>query len=166
MFGINDSIYSPFWHNGPKPGAFYDFPASSSVTSAPNAGYQRTSQPITTGSSVIGLKYDTGVIIAADTLVSYGKLLRYRDIDRVFKVNDHTIIGVGGEYADFQFIKKYIDQKVTEDYCYDDKNGIEAKVIVQLVDPSIIQQALSFRTSVDRYRHWWNARWCTIFGSR
>jgi len=127
MFGINDSIYSPLWHNGPKPGAFYDFPASAPSTSAPNAGFQRTSQPITTGSSVIGLKYDTGVIIAADTLVSYGKLLRYRDVDRVFKVNDHTIIGVGGEYADFQFIKKYIDQKVTEDYCYDDKMELKPK---------------------------------------
>lgn len=84
-------------------------------------------QPITTGSSVIGFKYDTGVIIGADTLISYGKLLRYRNVDRVFKVNEHTIIGVGGEYADFQFIKKYIDQKVTEDYCYDDNMDLKPK---------------------------------------
>ncbi len=76
---------------------------------------------------MIAFKYDSGVIIGADTLVSYGRLLRYRDVDRVFKVNDHTIIGVGGEYADFQFIKKYIDQKVTEDYCYDDSMELKPK---------------------------------------
>lgn len=125
MFGVSD-IYSPLWHNGPKPGAFYDFPASS-ATNASDAGFKRTSQPITTGSSVIAFKYDSGVVIGADTLVSYGKLLRYRDVDRVFKINDHTIIGVGGEYADFQFIKKHIDQKVTEDYCYDDKMQLKPK---------------------------------------
>lgn len=39
------------------------------------------------------------------------------------QVNDHTIIGCSGDYADFQFIKKHIDQKVTDDYCHDD--GIE-----------------------------------------
>lgn len=41
MFGQNDSIYSPLWHNGPKPGAFYSFPASSN--SASDAGMKRTS---------------------------------------------------------------------------------------------------------------------------
>lgn len=74
---------------------------------------------------MIGIKYDGGVIIAADTLVSYGSLARFRNIDRVFAVNQHTIIGCSGDYADFQFIKKFIDQKVTDDYCHDD--GIQLK---------------------------------------
>lgn len=73
------------------------------------------------------MKFADGVIIAADTLVSYGSLSRFRDIDRVFKVNDHTIIGIGGDYADFQFIKRYIDQKVTEDFCYDDNIQLKPK---------------------------------------
>lgn len=85
------------------------------------------SGPITTGTSVVGLKFTDGVIIAADTLVSYGSLSRFRDIDRVFKVNDHTVIGIGGDYADFQFIKRYIDQKVTEDFCYDDDIQLKPK---------------------------------------
>lgn len=67
---------------------------------------------ITTGSSVIGVKYDGGVIIAADNLVSYGNMARYQDVERVFKINDKTIIGVGGDYADFQYIKRFIDQIV------------------------------------------------------
>lgn len=74
---------------------------------------------------MIGIKFDGGVIIAADTLVSYGSLARFRNIDRVFRINEHTIIGCSGDYADFQFIKKFIDQKVTDDYCHDD--GIQLK---------------------------------------
>lgn len=59
---------------------------------------------------MIGLKFDGGVIISADSLVSYGSLARFRDIDRVFNVNDYTIMGAGGDYADFQFIKRHIDK--------------------------------------------------------
>lgn len=65
---------------------------------------------ITTGTSVIGIKYQNGVIIAADNLISYGKMARFQNVDRVFKINDQTAIGVGGDYADFQFIKRHIDQ--------------------------------------------------------
>lgn len=117
----------PLWHNGPRPGAFYNFPQQQQLNHDGGVGVQeplqRSAGPITTGSSVIGLKFDGGVIIAADTLVSYGSLARFRNIDRVFKVNEHTIIGCSGDYADFQFIKKHIDQKITDDYCHDD--GIE-----------------------------------------
>lgn len=42
MFGANDSIYSPLWHNGPRPGAFYNFPGAPS-TSGSDAGFKRIS---------------------------------------------------------------------------------------------------------------------------
>lgn len=60
-------------------------------------------------------------MIAADTLVSYGSLASFRNVDRVFKVNDKCIIGAGLDFADFQFIKRYINEKITEDFCHDDK---------------------------------------------
>lgn len=65
-----------------------------------------------TGTSVLGLKFDGGIIIAADTLGSYGSMARYRTVSRIYRVNDSTVIGVGGDYADFQFIKSIIEQKV------------------------------------------------------
>lgn len=76
---------------------------------------------------MVGIKFDGGVIIAADTLISYGSMARFRNIDRVFKINETTVIGASGDYADFQFIKKHIDQKVTEDYCYDDNIELKPK---------------------------------------
>ena len=65
-----------------------------------------------TGTSVLGLKFDDGIIIAADTLGSYGSLARYRTVSRLMKVNNTTVMGAGGDYADFQFIKSIIEQRV------------------------------------------------------
>lgn len=67
------------------------------------------------------------MLIAADTLVSYGSLASFRDVDRVFTINDNCILGAGADYADFQCIKHYIDEKITEDFCYDDKIEMKPK---------------------------------------
>lgn len=68
--------------------------------------------PVTTGTSVIGVVFDKGVAIAADTLGSYGSLARYRQCERLMKVNDTTVLGAGGDYADFQFLQDIIVDKM------------------------------------------------------
>lgn len=68
--------------------------------------------PTVTGTSVLGLCFDGGVIIAADMLGSYGALARYRNLSRVMKVNDSAAIGISGDYADYQFMKSVIEQRV------------------------------------------------------
>lgn len=70
----------------------------------------RTLQPTVTGSSVIGIKYDKGVILAADTLASYGSLRRFVDEQRLFKVGDETVVGIGGDVSDMQHIQDMLDQ--------------------------------------------------------
>lgn len=65
-----------------------------------------------TGTSVLGVKFDGGVIIAADMMGSYGSLARFRGISRLLKVNDTTMLGASGDYADFQYLKQIIDQMV------------------------------------------------------
>ena len=64
---------------------------------------------------MVGIKFDGGVMIAADNLVSYGSLARYQNVQRVFKINDKTVLGAGGDFADFQSLKRTIDQKMVED---------------------------------------------------
>ena len=66
------------------------------------------SDPIVTGTSVLGLKYAGGVLLAADTLGSYGSLARFKDLRRLHKVNDVTTIGVGGDISDFQYIQNLL----------------------------------------------------------
>lgn len=65
-----------------------------------------------TGTSVIGMQFDGGVVIAADVLGSFGSLAKFRNCERVIKINDNIILGAGGDYADFQYIKSLIEQKM------------------------------------------------------
>ncbi|GAX82394.1 hypothetical protein CEUSTIGMA_g9822.t1 [Chlamydomonas eustigma] len=84
---------------------------------------QHTKYPYVTGTSVIGIKYKDGVMIAADTLAAYGSTKRYKTTQRVVKVNNHTILGAGGEISDFQHIQTVLNELTDEDYRMDD--GIE-----------------------------------------
>jgi len=90
-----------------------------------------------TGTSVLGLKFSTGVLLAADNLgklnpppspsmrplshcyplttrplvsaASYGSLARFKDIVRLHPVGSHTILGASGDMADFQQVKRMLD---------------------------------------------------------
>ena len=68
--------------------------------------------PTTTGTSVLAVKFSGGIVMAADMLGSYGSLARYKNISRLLKVNNSTVVGGGGDYADFQHICRTIQQKV------------------------------------------------------
>jgi len=81
---------------------------------------RRTTDPIITGSSVLAIKYKDGIMMAADTLVSYGSLARYFDLDRVLPLGKFTLIGGSGDYSDFQYIMKFLDELVTEDQIAED----------------------------------------------
>lgn len=51
---------------------------------------------------------------------SYGSTKRYKNIDRIIKVNGSTLLGAGGELSDFAHIAKLLDELVTEDFVFDD----------------------------------------------
>ena len=57
---------------------------------------------MTTGTSVIAVKYKGGVVMATDTMGHYGGLARYPDLQRVIRVNETTVLGYSGDIADFQ----------------------------------------------------------------
>jgi len=79
-----------------------------------------TQQPIVTGSTVLGIKYAGGVMMAADTLCSYGSLARYKDARRIQRVGDSTLIGASGEYSDFQTILEMLEEVNQTDVNFDD----------------------------------------------
>lgn len=81
---------------------------------------QHTSQPIVTGTTVIGMKYKDGVMIAADTMASYGSMARYKNVQRINKVGDTTIIGASGEISDFQSIVETLQNIHQDDVNQDD----------------------------------------------
>jgi len=81
---------------------------------------KHTLQPIVTGTTVIGVKYTGGVLIACDTLACYGGQLRYKDVCRMKKVGNFTLLGASGEYSDFQHMGKLLDELDNEDFLYED----------------------------------------------
>ncbi|CAI4061171.1 proteasome core particle subunit beta 7 SKDI_06G1210 [Saccharomyces kudriavzevii IFO 1802] len=86
-------------------------------TQIANAGASpiaNTQQPIVTGTSVISMKYNNGVIIAADNLGSYGSLLRFSGVERLIPVGENTVVGISGDISDMQHIEKLLEDLVTE----------------------------------------------------
>lgn len=83
------------------------------------AGYPKmnTQSPIVTGTSVISMKYNNGVIIAADNLASYGSLLRFNGVERLIPVGENTVVGISGDVSDMQHIEYLLDEmKVDNNY--------------------------------------------------
>ncbi|KAF2885399.1 hypothetical protein ILUMI_20797 [Ignelater luminosus] len=114
----------PLWRNGPSPGAFYNFPNMQSKTS----GFVEHSQsPVTTATSIVALTFKNGVIIAGDLLGSYGSLARFRNCPRILKINDNIILGAGGDYGDYQYVKDLIEQKIIDEECLDDGFNLKPK---------------------------------------
>ncbi|KAJ9077027.1 Proteasome subunit beta type-7 [Entomophthora muscae] len=79
-----------------------------------------TQQPIVTGTSVIGIKYKDGVMLAADCLASYGSLARFKDVRRLHKVAPTTILGAGGDMSDFQSVQHMLRQLMVSESNHDD----------------------------------------------
>lgn len=84
---------------------------------APNT---HTTSPIVTGTTVLAIKYNEGVMMAADTLASYGSLARYKDVRRIQKVGEHCLIGASGEMSDFQSLQEMLVNMHQEDVNSDD----------------------------------------------
>lgn len=57
--------------------------------------------PVNIGTSVFGLKYKDGVMLAADTAVSYGSMKKSKKATRMAELSSETAIACGGEMADF-----------------------------------------------------------------
>ncbi|OAF69059.1 Proteasome subunit beta type-4, partial [Intoshia linei] len=85
-----------------------------------NSIIEYSGYPITTGSSVIGIKYNNGVVIAADTMGNYGNMHRYPNVQRLLKINENTVLGVSGDLADYQKVKSMVENRMLQEDLNDD----------------------------------------------
>ena len=70
---------------------------------------------VNVGTSVMALKYKDGVMIAADTAISYGGFRNVKDARRITKLNNECAFACSGEMADFQFLVKELNKKQEAD---------------------------------------------------
>ncbi|OQV14619.1 Proteasome subunit beta type-4 [Hypsibius exemplaris] len=89
----------------------------SSAVGQPKA---HTQSPSVSGTAVIGVAFKGGIVLAADTVGSYGTLCKLRTIPRLLRVNKSTVLAMSGDYADFQYIEQLIAKKTMQDFCSDD----------------------------------------------
>ncbi|KAI0687831.1 proteasome endopeptidase complex beta subunit [Cytidiella melzeri] len=87
-------------------------------------GVQRTQQPIVTGTSVLAIKFKDGIMMAADTLASYGSLARFKSIQRLHPVGSSTVIGASGDLSDFQYIQSTLEELAIEEFTSGDKHEL------------------------------------------
>lgn len=97
----------------------YSYDIANAKKTASDFPSMHTQQPIITGTSVIGLKYNNGIIIAADHLGSYGSLARFSNIERLVQVGKDTVVGISGDVSDLQQIERTLDELEIEN-SYDD----------------------------------------------
>lgn len=83
---------------------------------------KRTTSPMVTGGSLVALKFNGGVLVAADTLASYGSLARFEGVTRMAAVgmSNDMLIAAGGDHSDYQQMLKIIEQRSTAEYAFDD----------------------------------------------
>lgn len=123
-----DLFDTQLWSNGPRPGEFH--PVNGHSTAAPPADPRTHSmQPIVTGTSVLGIVFDGGVMIAADTLGSYGSLARFRDMSRLKAVGNTTVVGASGDLADFDAISRMLDDVIVENEEWADGFKLRPKAV-------------------------------------
>ncbi|CAN0079486.1 unnamed protein product [Lampetra planeri] len=109
------------------PGAFYSLPGAGAAAALGPA--RHTLNPMVAGASVLGIRFNGGVLVAADMLGSYGSLARFRNISRLMAVNDKTLLGASGDYADFQYLKDVLEQMVIDDQVLEDGHYYTPKAI-------------------------------------
>ena len=69
------------------------------------------------GSSVIGLKYNKGIIIACDTRMCYGSSLSLvSSKERIKVLNKRTLIGYSGEFSDMQETSRILEELIIKDH--------------------------------------------------
>jgi len=109
-------LFNNFGPNSRAPNPF----TQQNKTQSKNEPISHTTDPYVTGTSVLGIKYKDGVMIAADTLASYGSMARFRDIRRIAPLGKYTLIGASGEYSDYQYLLRLLDELVLEDQLNED----------------------------------------------
>ncbi|KAI9818177.1 MAG: Proteasome subunit beta type-7 [Pycnora praestabilis] len=108
----------------PRDDVYGAYDSSYLQSSGPN---QHTQQPIVTGTSVIGVKFKDGVVVAADNLASYGSLARFTDVHRLRAFNSTTVIGTGGDVSDMQYLDRLLNSLDVREHYSSTGHNLNAK---------------------------------------
>merc|ERR1712159_318822 len=104
-------------------------PIGAQSTNRPADPRTFTQSPIVTGTSVLGMKYNGGVLMVADMLGSYGSMARFKCVERIKQFGDNTGVGAVGDLSDFQYIEDLLEDLMEEDAMHEDGSRLNPKNI-------------------------------------
>lgn len=90
-------------------------------------GVTRHDGPVVSGTSVLALRCADGILVAADTLASYGSLARFRDESRLAALGPATLLGSSGDVADFQATVRALEALRRAEALHADGHGLDAR---------------------------------------
>ncbi|ESS33374.1 putative 20S proteasome subunit beta 7 [Toxoplasma gondii RUB] len=115
---------------------------------APGFAPKDTTVPIVTTSSVLGITYNNGILLVADTLASYGRMTRFKDASRFFTLGSHTAVASTGDYSDHQMMERTLSRYALKDFLHDDNSVRTAHQYAALLSRLMYQK----RSRMDP---WW-----------
>jgi 20S proteasome subunit beta 7 len=78
-------------------------------------GFRRVGpRTFVSGSSIVGMKYKDGIMMAGDMQASYGSYAKYKGVERIFKVASNTLLGSSGEYSNIQKLVHSLTMEMEE----------------------------------------------------
>lgn len=90
--------------------------------------------PIITGTSVLAVKYNEGILLAADCLGSYSSLARFKNIQRLNKVGNKTVLATSGDIGDMQYLLKELNILCEQDLCWEDNVEFSPRSILKNIE--------------------------------
>eukprot|EP01064_Diplonema_japonicum_P001221 TRINITY_DN10785_c0_g1_i1.p1 TRINITY_DN10785_c0_g1~~TRINITY_DN10785_c0_g1_i1.p1 ORF type:complete len:221 (+),score=34.12 TRINITY_DN10785_c0_g1_i1:58-720(+) len=73
-----------------------------------------------TGAGTVAIKYNEGVLMASDTLISYGSMKKFPNMKRAFHLGSNTCVLTSGLFADTKFLMDDLRDLELEDMQYND----------------------------------------------
>ncbi|EPY27567.1 20S proteasome subunit beta 7 [Strigomonas culicis] len=96
------------------------------------------------GGSVIGIKYNGGVLLAADTLLSYGSLAKWPNIPRIKLLGSYSATCATGDYADFQEMTRQVENNIIRQRLYSDVDEFTPKEVFSYLHRHIYKKRCDF----------------------
>ncbi|CAM38741.1 putative 20s proteasome beta 7 subunit [Leishmania braziliensis MHOM/BR/75/M2904] len=96
------------------------------------------------GGSIVAIKYNGGVLMAADTLLSYGSLAKWPNIPRIKLLGGHSAVCATGSYADFQMMAKRVEDNIERQKMYHNVDEMHPNEVFSYLHRSIYQKRCDF----------------------
>lgn len=93
---------------------------------------------------MIAIKYNGGVLMAADTLLSYGSLAKWPNIPRIKLLGSYSAVCATGDYADFQMMTKKVEDNIQRQQLYHDTDELSPQDVFCYLHRSMYQKRCDF----------------------